>query len=374
MSEQPDGPVPEVEDQPGPARRMPTRRSVVRAAVLLAVAFALGAAVSLVHLPYAIMSPGPATDVLGTQEKADGSRVERIVISGRETYPTSGSLDFTTVRVVGGPGFAVNAVDVLTAWLDPNRDVFPVDALFPPDATKEQVAEENRVEMSSSQHAAAAVALRALGYDVPQVVSVARVSPDAPSAGELKAGDILVSIAGAPVTDPAATRAAVQKVSPGDTLDVVVERGGSQVTVHPKTGKADDGRTVLGVVLGVDYRMPFGVSIDAGNVGGPSAGLMFSLGVYDKLTEGELTGGKSIAGTGTINDDGSVGAIDGIRQKMVGARQAGASYFLAPGANCADVAGQAPEGMTVVKVETFDQARTAVESIGRGDTGSLPHC
>lgn len=374
MSEQPDGPVPEVEDQPTPARRLPTRRSVVRAAVLLALAFALGAAVSVVHLPYAIMSPGPATDVLGTQERADGSRVERIVISGRETYPTSGSLDFTTVRVVGGPGFAVNAVDVLTAWLDPNRDVFPVDALFPPDATKEQVAEENRVEMSSSQHAAGAVALRALGYDVPQVVSVARVSPDAPSAGELKAGDILVSIAGAPVTYPAATRAAVQKVSAGDTLDIVVERGGSQVTVHPKTGKADDGRTVLGVVLGVDYRMPFGVAIDAGNVGGPSAGLMFSLGVYDKLTEGELTGGKSIAGTGTINDDGSVGAIDGIRQKMVGARQAGASYFLAPGANCPDVASQTPEGMTVVKVETFDQARTAVESIGRGDNGSLPHC
>lgn len=374
MTEQPDGPVPEGEDQPDRTRRMPTRRSVVRAAVLLAVAFALGAAVSVVHLPYAIMSPGPATDVLGTQEKADGTRLDRIVITGRETYPTSGSLDFTTVRVVGGPGFPVNAVDVLTAWLDPNRDVFPVDALFPPDATKEQVAEDNRVEMSSSQHAAAAVALRALGYDVPQVVSVARVSPDAPSSGELKAGDILVSIGAAPATDPAATRAAIQKVAPGDTVDVIVERGGTQVTVHPRTGRADDGRTVLGVVLGVDYRMPFGVSIDAGNVGGPSAGLMFSLGVYDKLTEGELTGGTSIAGTGTINDNGSVGAIDGIRQKMVGARQAGASYFLAPGANCADVAGQAPEGMTVVKVDTFDQARAAVESIGRGDTGSLPHC
>ena len=113
---------------------MPSRRSVVRAAVCLR-SRSLWWRVSLVHLPYAIMSPGSSI-CSGTQEKADGSRVERIVISGRETYPTSGSLDFTTVRVIGGPGFAVNAVDVLTAWLDPDRDVFPVDALFPRDATK----------------------------------------------------------------------------------------------------------------------------------------------------------------------------------------------------------------------------------------------
>jgi len=353
---------------------MPSRRSVVRAVVLLAIAFALGAAVSVVHLPYAIMSPGPATDVLGTQEKADGTHVDRIAISGRETYPTSGSLDFTTVRVVGGPGFPVNAVDVLTAWLDPNRDVFPVDALFPPDATKEQVAEENRVEMSGSQQAAAAVALRALGYDVPTVVSVSRLSPDAPSAGELKADDILVSIGGTPITDANAARTALQKVTPGDPVETVVERDGAPVTVHPKTAKSDDGRTVLGIVLGLEHRLPFSVSIDAGNVGGPSAGLMFSLGVYDKLTDGELTGGKSVAGTGTISDNGTVGPIDGIRQKMVGARAAGSGYFLAPGANCPDVDGRVPEGMTVVKVETFDQARAAVESIGRGETASLPHC
>ncbi|MGV1007040.1 MAG: PDZ domain-containing protein [Dermatophilaceae bacterium] len=373
MSHLPPEPEPKVPEPATSARRLPGRRTVVRAVLVLAVAFALGALVSVVHLPYAIMSPGPATDVLSSQQKADGGTADRIVVTGRETFPTSGSLDFTTVRVVGGPGFPVNAVDVITAWLDPNRDVFPVDAIFPPDVTKEQVAEENRAEMSGSQHTAAAVALRALGYDVPQVVTVARVPSDAPAAGQLRVGDVLVSIGGVPVTDAATTRAAVQQVAPGQSVDVVVERDGSQVTVHPKTGKADDGRTVLGVGLGVDFRLPFGVSIDAGNVGGPSAGLMFSLGVYDKLTDGPLTGGRSVAGTGTIGDDGSVGAIDGIRQKMVGARQAGAGYFLAPAANCPDV-DRVPDGMTVVKVETFDQARQAVESIGRGETASLPHC
>ena len=132
------------------------------------------------------------------------------------------------------------------------------------------------------------------------------------------------------MTDAAATRAAVQKVTPGDRSTSVVERGGTQVTVHPKTGKSDDGRTVLGVVLGVDYRMPFGVSIDAGNVGGPSAGLMFSLGVYDKLTDGELTGGKSIAGTGTISDNG-VGRPDRRHPPEDGRRPTGRGQLL-PGA------------------------------------------
>jgi PDZ domain-containing protein len=346
----------------------------VRLAVGLLLAFALGAAVSLIPLPYAILSPGPATDVLGAEQQQDGTKVDRIVISGHETFPTSGSLDFTTVRVTGGPGYPVNAVAVVSAWLDPDRDVFPASALFPPEVTREQVAEENRVEMTSSQEAAAAVAVRSLGYEVTEVVTVARVSEGAPAAGELKAGDVLVSIAGTPVTDNASVRAAVQQVTPGDTVEMVVERGGTQLTVHPKTGKSEDGRTILGVVLGVDYRMPFEVTIDAGNVGGPSAGLMFALGVYDKLTEGPLTGGRSVAGTGTISDSGVVGAIDGIPQKMVGAREAGAEYFLAPAGNCADLAGRAPDGLSVVKAESFDQARAAVEAIGRGDTGSLPRC
>jgi PDZ domain-containing protein len=349
-------------------------RAVLRLVVGLLLAFGLGAAVSLIPLPYAILGPGPATDVLGAERQADGTTVDRIVISGRETFPTSGSLDFTTVRVTGGPGYPVNAVDVGSAWIDPDRDVFPVDALFPPEVTREQVAEENRVEMSGSQQAAAAVAVRALGYQVTEVVAVARVSDGAPAAGELKAGDVLVTIAGSPVTDNASVRSAVQRVPAGQTVAMVVERGGAQVTVNPKTGAAPDGRTILGVLLRVDYRMPFQVTIDPGNVVGPSAGLMFALGVYDKLTDGALTGGKAVAGTGTISDAGVVGAIDGIPQKMVGARQAGAEYFLAPAGNCADLAGRSPDGLSVVRVESFDQARQAVEALGRGDTGSLPRC
>lgn len=329
---------------------------------------------AVIPLPYAIIKPGPATDVLAGHADADGHQVPRIAIEGATTYPTSGSLEFTTVRVDGGPGFPVNAWDLLTAWLSPSQDVYPVDELFPPAATQEQVAEENKAEMAGSQQEAAAVALRALGKDVPQVVVIRQVVKGAPSEGELQAGDVIVSIGGAPGNDSTAIRAAIQAVTPGDTVEVIVERAGSRVTTHPKTGKSDDGRTVLGIMLGVDFKLPFSVKIDAGNVGGPSAGLMFSLGIYDKLTEGALTGGQVIAGTGTIDDNGAVGPIGGIAQKMIGAREGGATFFLTPADNCSDVVGREPAGLQIVKVTSFDDARAAVAAIGAGHPEGLPHC
>ncbi|HRC12282.1 MAG: PDZ domain-containing protein [Candidatus Phosphoribacter baldrii] len=343
-------------------------------AIGITLAMVLAVLAAVVPVPYAILKPGPATDVLATHAGSDGKQVPRILIEGTPIYPTTGSLEFTTVRVTGGPGFPVNAWDLLYAWISPVEDVYPVDDLFPPQATQEQVAEENKAEMAGSQQEAAAVALRALGKDVRQVVVIRQVVAGAPSEGELKAGDILVSIGGSPATDSTAIRTAIQAVTPGDAVEVVVERSGSKVTTHPRTRKADDGRTVLGILLGADYKLPFAVTIDAGNVGGPSAGLMFALGIYDTLTEGSMTGGAIIAGTGTIDDAGKVGPIGGIAQKMVGARQSGATFFLAPADNCSEIVGREPGGLQIVKVATFEDARAAVTAIGAGTTSGLPHC
>ena len=116
------------------------------------------------------------------------------------------------------------------------------------------------------------------------------------------------------------------------------------------------------------------IDVNAGDVGGPSAGLMFSLAVYDKLTPGALTGGANIAGTGTIDSVGTVGKIGGIQQKLVGAKRGGATWFLAPAGNCDEVVGHIPEGLNVVKVATFTQARDAVEAIAAKHTASLPRC
>jgi PDZ domain-containing protein len=167
----------------------------------------------------------------------------------------------------------------------------------------------------------------------------------------------------------------VQQQDPGDVVTLTVERDGDPLDLELELGEnPDDGATVIGVLLQPDYDLPFEVRYDVSGIGGPSAGLMFALGIYDKITEGELTGGERIAGTGTITEDGIVGPIDGIQQKMVGARGTGADWFLAPAANCVDVVGAVPDGLTVVRVAEFEDAVDAVTAIGEGRAEGLPSC
>ena len=348
----------------------PGRPSVLPAALLTVtfVAIAIAAVLSFVGLPYAVMSPGPATNILG---EVDGKPL--LVVDGATTYPTDGTLDFTTVSVEGGPGAKVTLYDVARAWLSDAEEVVPVDLVFPPDADEEQVEEEGAAEMAESQSVATATALRALGRDVDQTVVIAGVPDGSPSAGLLEPDDVLVSIDGDPATSADAVRAAVQRHGPGESIPVVVRRDGTERTVSVRTAESD-GRTVIGVGLGLDYDLPVDVTLNTGSVGGPSAGLMFSLAIYDVLTPGELNGGKDVAGTGTMEDDGTVGPIGGIRQKVVGARKAGAEYFLAPAENCAELEGAVPDGLSVFRVGTFDEGLASVEAIASGDTSSLATC
>ena len=137
-------------------------------------------------------------------------------------------------------------------------------------------------------------------------------------------------------------------------MELTVRRGGAEktVSVTPKLG--DAGKYLLGITTQNTFKFPFEVKISLENIGGPSAGMIFALGIMDNLTPGELTGGKKFAGTGTIDPAGKVGGIGGIAQKMVGAQQNGADYFLAPGANCGDVVGHVPDGLQVIKVDTLE--------------------
>ncbi len=371
VSDEPDTQLPQEGSQTGPPWWRD--RSLRRWLTGMVAAFGLGVAANTVAIPYVIFEPGPAIDVLGT-DSVDGEDRLRIQIEQAPTYPTTGELDFTTVLLRGGPGRSVTAVDVLAAWLDPESDVYDYEQIYPPQVTREEVDELVRVQMATSQQTSAVVALRALGYQVPEIITVTRVAEGAPSGDVLQVGDVLVSMAGRPVDDHRVLREGIEQAIAGTSIEVVVERAGQQMTLHPMTGTADDGRTILGIVLGVDYELPFPVTIDADRVGGSSAGLMFSLGVYDRLTEGALTGGQRIAGTGTINHLGQVGPIGGIAQKLVGARRAGADYFLAPADNCAEVIGREPVGLTVVPVATFEQARHAVTEIADGHAADLPRC
>lgn len=343
-----------------------------RGVVTLLVTFFLGLALlmglSMVSLPYVVMQPGPAVNVFG---KIDGKPI--LEVSGTRTYPPRNQLDFTTVQVVGGPGRKVDIFDLAEAWVRPSYDIVDRDVIYPEDVTEKQMEEYSAAEMVNSQEVASAVALRALGKKVPEVVTIAQVPEGSPATGKLKTGDRLVSVQGKPATTGEAARKAIQSGKPGDSIDLVVRRDGKQVPVTTTT-RENDGRTVIGVLLGRSYDLPVDVKVQAGNVGGPSAGTMFALGVYDLLSPGDLAGDQDVAGTGTIDDTGKVGPIGGIPQKLAGARQAGAEWFLVPSDNCAEARPRTPDGLRLVRVTTFDDAVTSLRAIGEGRTGSLPTC
>lgn len=324
---------------------------------------------SVISLPYVVLSPGPISDTLG--ENGDGK--ELIQVAGAKTYPTEGSLDFTTVRILGGPASRVTLWDVARAWVDSSSTVQPVELYFPEGVTERQVERENTAEMTGSQQQAIAVALRGLGQDVKEQITITGVATKAPAKDDLMAGDRIVSVDGVPATDTNVVQQTVRAHQPGESVDLALLRDGEKVDVSAKTTDSE-GNAALGIGLGVAYDFPYAVTVDAGNVGGPSAGLMFTLGIYDTLTPGALTGGNKIAGTGTIDGAGTVGPIGGIQQKLAGAQRGGATWFLAPADNCAEVVGHIPDGLSVTRVTNFDEARTAVEAIAKGDTDSLPVC
>jgi PDZ domain-containing protein len=332
-------------------------------------ALALGITAVSLPVPYVVESPGPTFNTLGEDK---GKPV--ITVTGHGTFPAKGNLDLTTVYVDGGPNGPVSVFEAFSAWLDGNKAVYPEELIFPKGVTKEQSQQESTVAMETSQENAVAAALRELNIGFEQKMEIASLPEESASKGLLQAGDILVSINDKPITALGVVQAELAAGN-GTPVTVVVDRGGSKVPATITPAKTSAGRYVLGVILQYKFTFPFEVKISLDKVGGPSAGMMFALGILDTVTPGDLTGGRHIAGTGTISPDGVVGPIGGIAQKMQGARSGGATLFLAPAANCADVLGHIPAGLQVVRVESLAEARKAVELAASGaDTSGLPVC
>jgi len=342
----------------------------------LVVALVVLLVLSFLPTAYVIQQPGPVYDTLGTA-RAGGEEVPLISVEGAQTYPTAGALDLLTVQVRGNRENPPSWFELAVAWFDRTRAVVPIDEVFPAGQTTEQRNEESSAMMIDSQQEATAAALSELGYDVGAQLTVHSLTDDSAAAGAVEPGDVIVAVDGTGVADAGEVRGLVAEAA-GEPVTLTVERDGDRtdLTVTPRQVEVD-GETawLLGVTLMQAYDFPIDVTIQLDNVGGPSAGMMFALGIIDVLTPGELNGGADVAGTGTITGDGEVGPIGGIRQKMWGAQDAGAEIFLAPTANCGEVVGHVPDGLEVFAVETLDDALEVLDTVRtEGDLTALPTC
>ncbi len=320
-------------------------------------------------VPYVVLSPGPAFDTLGTVGPEAGADPV-LSIKGAKTYATDGAFNATTVSVTDH----VTLFEALQGWVSGSDAVVPRELVYPPDQSPVETDERNAQDMLQSHDDAIVAAMRILGVKGTVVVTIAVITPKGPSEGRLEVGDVLSTVDGEPVADVESLRRLISARTPGEPVRIGYSRNGKADTLTLSTVASPDPkpRAIIGIQAATRSDFPIKVDIQLRDVGGPSAGLMFALGILDKLRPGSLTGGRIIAGTGEITPDGKVGAIGGIAQKMRGAVRARATVFLVPAANCPEAKGARPDGLTLVKVDTLRDALASLETLRNG--GTAPAC
>lgn len=342
-----DQPVPTPEDHPEQRR---FRLGVVLAIVLpVAVVVLVGLTV---RLPAYSIGPGPARDV--------GALIK---VAEQETFPSRGQLLLMTVSVSDRP---LTIFEGLRAWLDPAVRVVEREVIVRPGLDDRGQDILNRHDIEQSKLVAQVVAFRALGHevDVAPGARVVTVIEGTPAEGELEPGDVIVAVDGTPVANPDGAGDSIAKRDVGDTVELTVSRDGRRRTVRLRTAESQvgDAEPAVGVTVGPAYRLPFEVDVDTGEVGGPSGGLVFALAIVDALGRDDLTAGYRIAGTGTIAEDGTVGRVGGIEEKILAADRARADIFLAPADEVAQ-AERVAKKVRVIGVSTLAEARAALGAL-----------
>ena len=349
--------IQDVEPSGEDRRRRRLRRSVAAGTFILVVALVV--AVFMVPVNAVIEAPGPTWNVLDNGSSSDQDVLK---VSGTETYPTEGALRMTTVSVSGCPGYPVTTADLIAAWFSSDKRIVDRNEVCPQDQSAEQVEETGKAQMTASQDSAVIAALIETGMAGAMHLTVTEVTEQQTST-EIQADDVLETITPeggqtTTITSFSQLRELMTTIPEGTRVTLGVRRGEQQVPAALTTIAPQEGTT--GSLLGLSLRVSVDSQVEAtfglSDVGGPSAGMMFALGVVDEITPGSLTGGKDISGTGTIDMNGQVGPIGGIQQKMAGARNAGSTFFLAPASNCDEVKGHEPEGMQVFAVSTLTGA------------------
>lgn len=331
-------------------------------ALLLPVLFLAAVAIN-VKVPYVALGPGPTFDTLG---EIEGKPV--VQVEGIESDETEGSLVMTTVGVTDN----LNLAQTVTAWVSGRYGLAPREQVYPPSRSKDEVKAVDQAQFAQSERSAELAALHHL--DLPVILRVAEIGQDAPAWGRLQADDRILTVGGEPMGTAGEVQRAIGGITPGESVAITVLRGDVEETVDVVVGErpGDQGAGFLGIATEEVPDVPFTVTFNLADIGGPSAGLMFSLAVIDKLSPGKINGGMMVAGTGTIDSDGLVGPIGGITHKLTAASEDGATVFLVPAANCAEALTNAPDDIRLVKVETLEDAIEALDAISAG--GDAPTC
>jgi PDZ domain-containing protein len=358
-----------------------TRRRITLGVALVVLA-GLIAVAGVLRVPYVIFLPGPVTNTLGQvpSNLLPAGAKDRPVISitGRATQPTNGRLYLTTVDQLPGDCDAYPTLwQAVSSWFDKTQTVYPHQLVCPPHQSALSVRQQNAQQMAQSQTDAVTAALFELGATpTSQHVSVGSVTAGLPAAKVLLPADVITAVSGTPVTTVAQLRAVLAAHPVGSALQLTITRADKSRTVTVKTVAGADNKPILGIAAdrvatfaGVHVK----IGIDPTIIGGPSAGTALALGIIDKLTPGGLTGGRTIAGTGTVDGYGVVGPIGGIGQKIAAAVQAGATVFFAPATECADAVAAAPSSLTLIKVDTLHTIVAALKAIKAGSS-AFPHC
>lgn len=357
-----------------------SRRALTLAAasVLAVVLVVIG---SVLRVPYVILVPTQPIDVLSSHsDYVKGQGPVLTVTPASSAHPTDGHLWLT---LVGENPREPTLWSALSGWLDAHKTVVPRSVQIPPSQTSQQYQQRTKQQMIGSQQAAINAAELLLGLAKVDLV-VASVERTAPASAVLRRGDVITAVDGSRVTSVTDLRSKVDRIGAHHPMGLTVVRNGTAVTVHTTTVSVTQpglgARPAIGIALEARVRLPasphVSIGINTDQVGGPSGGLMLALGVYDALTPGSLTGGKSVAGTGEIDNDGTISETGAVQEKVVGARAAGAQYFFAPkvpgGSECQDAVAAAPKGLRVIPVSTLREAVADMALIRDGRP--LPTC
>jgi len=331
---------------------------------------ALAAALVLIPAPYVAWRPGQTLDVLAA---TDSGPV--IDVTGLQSFEASGSLLMTTVSATRVDS-SLSLPEAIYVFLDPSSDAMPREVIYPPGKTTEQVQSEAVASMDTSRSNATVAALRADGIKVTELPRVASVTMSGPSAEKLQPGDLITAVDTIPVTSRDEVAAQISTHEVGDAIVFDVLREGSELTVSVTSDASptDAKLPIVGISIDTGYQYDPVVTFNVdSSVTGPSAGLVFALGIYDRITDGQLISDRVVAGTGTMDPNGRVGNIGGIREKIKGAERDGATVFLVPEGNCDDV-GDLDTPLTLVSVATLKDAISALQLINESNTAEVPVC